>query len=184
MMDITIYQINHDRDTDRVSFMSYDDLPQFQGSQEPNPEIYDKVFEGSVDCSNLEDVYEKFNLDHPAEYRGHSLSVSYIVKIKDAPDTEPGYYFCDSFGFKQIPFEPVQSQEASKIIKVVLLEPGKLARTADIDSSLEGMQRVVGGDIEAYYPFEEQVCVVCNVYSLVMRSVRGKCPEYRAFSFK
>jgi hypothetical protein len=162
MMDITIYQINHDRDTDRVSFMGYDDLPQFQGSQEPNPEIYDKVFEGSVDCSNLEDVYEKFNLDHPAEFQGHSLSVSDIVEIKAAPDTEPGFYFCDSFGFKQIPFEPVQSQEASKTIKVVLLEPGKLARTADIGSSLEGMQRVVGGDIEAYYPFEEQVCVVCN----------------------
>ena len=51
MMDIKIYQINHDRDENRVSFMGYDDLPPFQGSQEPNPEIYDKVYEGSVDCS-------------------------------------------------------------------------------------------------------------------------------------
>jgi len=162
MMDIKIYQINHDRDENRVSFMGYDDLPPFQGSQEPNPEIYDKVYEGSVDCSTLEGVYEKFNLDHPAEFRGHSLSVSDIVEIKDAPDTAPGFYFCDSIGFKQIPFDPVQTQEEAKTIKVVLLEPGKLARVADIDASLKGMQRVVGGDIEGYYPYEEQVCIVCN----------------------
>lgn len=47
-------------------------------------------------------------------------------------------------------------------IKVVLLEPGKIARAAEIEASLENMQRIVGGYIEAYYPFEEQVCIVCN----------------------
>ena len=39
-----------------------------------------------------------------------------------------------------------------KKIKVVLLEPGKLARTAEIGTSM----------IEPFYPFEEQVCIVCN----------------------
>ena len=52
--------------------------------------------------------------------------------------------------------------ENEKKIKVVLLEPGKLARTAEIDVSLAGMQKTVGGLIEPYYPFEEQVCIVCN----------------------
>jgi len=48
-------------------------------------------------------------------------------------------------------------------IKVILLQPGKLAKTAEIDASLEGMQRAVGGGlIEAVYPFEEEVCLVCN----------------------
>lgn len=47
-------------------------------------------------------------------------------------------------------------------IKLLLLEPGKLARTAMIEASLEGMQKVVGGMIEPYYPFEEHVCIVCN----------------------
>jgi hypothetical protein len=47
-------------------------------------------------------------------------------------------------------------------IKVVLLEPGEIARAAEIEASLENMQRIVGGCIEAYYPFEEQVCIVCN----------------------
>jgi len=162
MMDIRIYQVNHDRDKDNVGFMSYDTLPRFQGAQEPNPEIYDKVFEGLVDCSSLEGIYAKFNTDHPAGYCGRSLSVSDIVEVMEAPDTESGFYFCDSFGFKSVPFDSDQAQEKSDTIKVVLLEPGKLARVADIDASLEGMQKIVDGCIEGYYPFEEQVCIVCN----------------------
>lgn len=47
-------------------------------------------------------------------------------------------------------------------IKVVLLEPFKLARAVEIDASLKGMQKIVGGCIEAFYPFEERVCIVCN----------------------
>lgn len=48
-----------------------------------------------------------------------------------------------------------------------VLEPGKLARTAEIDASLAGMQKVVGGLIEPFYPFEEQVCIVCNEESKI-----------------
>ena len=47
-------------------------------------------------------------------------------------------------------------------IRVVLLEPNRMAKAAEIASSLEAMQRVVQGDIQAIYPFEEEVCIVCN----------------------
>lgn len=56
-----------------------------------------------------------------------------------------------------------EEQDVSdKKLNVILLEPGKLAKRAEIDGSLEGMQSVVGGYIEAFYPFEEAVCVVLN----------------------
>ena len=42
------------------------------------------------------------------------------------------------------------AKDLRKEITVVMLEPGKMARTATIDSSLEGMQKAVGGLIEAY----------------------------------
>ena len=57
--------------------------------------------------------------------------------------------------------------ENEKKIKVVLLEPGKLARATEIDASLAGMQKTVGGLIEPFYPFEEQVCIVCNEESKI-----------------
>ena len=57
--------------------------------------------------------------------------------------------------------------ENEKKIKVVLLEPGKLARAVEIDASLAGMQKVVGGLIEPFYPFEERVCIVCNEESKI-----------------
>ena len=47
-------------------------------------------------------------------------------------------------------------------IKVVLLEPGKVAKEAEIDASLEGMQSIVGGLIEPGYYFEEPVCIIVN----------------------
>lgn len=48
-------------------------------------------------------------------------------------------------------------------IKVIMLHPGKLAKAVEIDASLEGMQRAVGGGlIEPVYIFDEEVCLVCN----------------------
>ena len=80
-----------------------------------------------------------------------------------APDGGvPAAYFCDSIGFKQVQFDEEMAKTLQTEMTVVLLEPGKLARVATIDSSLEGMQKVVGGLIEPFYPFDEPVCIICN----------------------
>lgn len=163
-MEVKIYQINMDRDEKGVCFMRSESLPQIQGSDQIDSSIYDLVFAGDVSCSNLEDVYQMFNIDHPECYTGRSLSVSDVVQIQDSSTNSPTFHYCDSFGFKQVQFAPELTQDASKpkAIKVVLVEPGKLARQAEIPATLEGMQAVVKGSIETFYPFEEEVCIVCN----------------------
>jgi len=163
-MDIKIYQINLDRDGYGVAFMGHDRLPRLQGTDQIDSSIYDLVFAGDVPCKNLEDIYRMFNIDHPEGYTGRSLSVSDVVQIQDGSTDAPKFHFCDSIGFKEVPFDPELTHDASKprTIKVVLVEPGKLARPAEIESSLAGLQQTVNGSIEAFYPFEEEVCIVCN----------------------
>ena len=163
-MEVKIYQINMDRDENRVCFMGLDSLPRYQEADQIDSSIYDLVFAGDVPCSDLEGVYQMFNLDHPDGYTGRSLSVSDVVQIQDGSINGPTFHYCDSFGFMEVQFDSELTQDASKTkrIKVVLVEPGKLARPAEIPAILEGMQAVVKGSIEAFYPFEEEVCIVCN----------------------
>ena len=47
-------------------------------------------------------------------------------------------------------------------MKVVIVEPHKKARIEDIGRELEDLQAVVGGHIEAVYPFYDHVALVCN----------------------
>ena len=54
-MNIAIYQIDPDRDENNVAFLNYENLERFQGSAALRSEIYDKVFEGEVECGTLEE---------------------------------------------------------------------------------------------------------------------------------
>ena len=66
------------------------------------------------------------------------------------------------FPWDDIPDEPESTREKKKI-HVVLVEPGKLARDADIGTELSDLQRAVGGGfIETFYPFEESCVLVCD----------------------
>ena len=47
-------------------------------------------------------------------------------------------------------------------MRVLLIEPEKAPVVTEIDSSLEAMQAAVGGYIQAVYPFDDPVAVVCN----------------------
>ena len=177
-MKIRIYQINMERDINLFVFMSLDTLEKTTGSPAAiDSSIYDLVYEGDVDCQSLEQVFQVFNLQHPADYEGRSLSVSDVVEVVENPkdnieiignetDELPvkrGFYYCNDFGFKQVEFDADATQkQAPKRIRVVLLKPGKLAQTVEIGASLESMQAAVGGDIEPLYPFEEAVCIICN----------------------
>lgn len=47
-------------------------------------------------------------------------------------------------------------------MNVLIVEPGKHPRLADIDDSLESLQKTVGGYIEAIYPFEDEITIICD----------------------
>ena len=161
-MKIKIYQIDRDKDNGSLSFLNYENTVKRTGGR-IRSEIYRKVFDGEVECSGLEDVYAMFNETRPESFTGHSLSVSDVVEIESSDIVEKGFYFCDSFGFKKIDFEPSLAVESKKEqITVVICEPGKLARVANIGTELKDLQAVVGGNIETFYPYEEQVCIVCD----------------------
>ena len=49
-----------------------------------------------------------------------------------------------------------------ELIQVVLCEPMKQARIATITNSLASLQQIVGGYIEAVYPFDDPVAIICN----------------------
>lgn len=166
MTEFSIYQINTDRDNNRVCFLGLDTLERFQHSKEVDPVLYDRVYDGKLDCNSLETIYEKFNINHPADYKGRSLSVSDVVEIRESDTLNPGFYFVDSIGFKSISFdkspckEPVKASDGK--ISVLLVEPNKYPKMIEIDDILEVMQTVVGGDIEEYMPFEDEVAIICN----------------------
>ena len=48
------------------------------------------------------------------------------------------------------------------LIQVVLCEPGKKARIATISNTLPSLQQIIGGYIEAVYPFDDPVAIICN----------------------
>ena len=47
-------------------------------------------------------------------------------------------------------------------MKILVVEPMKTPTVQEIDGSLRSMQRIVGGDIEAVYPFDDPVAIVCH----------------------
>ena len=166
MTEFSIYQINVDRDAANVCFIGMESLKRIKGTKEVNAAAYDRVYDGKMDCISLESIYQKFNVDHPAAYKGRSLSVSDVVEIRESDTLNPGFYFVDSIGFKSISFdkslckEPTQAHETR--ISVLLVEPDRYPRMIEIDDTLEAMQAVVGGDIEEYMPFEDEVAIVCH----------------------
>ena len=161
-MQVKLYQINLDRDIEGRAFMSQDALQRrYDIPTEIDSSIYDCVFDGEIDGSTLEDAFATFNFDHPDGYKGRSMSVSDIL-VTELENGKLAAYFCDSIGFAHVDFDMDAAKALSQDITVVILEPGKMSRIGTIDGSLAGMQKFVGGYIEAFYPFEEPVCIVCN----------------------
>ena len=101
-MKIELYQIDTKKDREHnVCYMCLDSTLARAGKVDPK--IYNKVYEGEVECRDCEDVYRLFNVGvKPDNYSGRSMSVSDVLRVVESDHVAPGFYFCDSIGFKKI----------------------------------------------------------------------------------
>lgn len=121
-----IYQLKHNPELDHLRFEGTESLKRM-GITKDNfdaikPENYELIYVGNLSelqeqtqGETLEAIYEKFNIAHPEDYRGHSLSVSDIVVLHQYGENSA--HFVDSFGFTGLPdfmqtLEEVKEQEA------------------------------------------------------------------------
>lgn len=103
-----IYQLKHNPELGHLRFEGTESLKRM-GITKDNfdaikPENYELIYVGELSelkeetqGATLEAIYEKFNIDHPEDYKGHSLSVSDIVVLHQ--NGENSAHFVDSFGF-------------------------------------------------------------------------------------
>ena len=103
----SIYQIKGGDETRDFRFEPYDRL-QAAGNVVDKAN-YELVYSAPLAPeTSLEDIYTRFNIDHPKDFKGHSLSVSDVVVLhQNGQDTA---HYVDSVGFRQVP-EFLQEQK-------------------------------------------------------------------------
>ena len=103
----SIYQLKHGDETRDLRFEPYDRL-QVTGNVVDKAN-YELVYSAELTPgTSLEDIYTRFNIDHPKDFKGHSLSVSDVVVLHQ--NGQDAAHYVDSFGYKNVP-EFLQEQK-------------------------------------------------------------------------
>lgn len=156
-MNICIYQIHLERDSNLVAFMGYDYACRINGGY-IDSSIYDKVFSGDVHCQYPEDVFTEFNSNvknyRLAGYYGRSMSVSDVLEVKE--ETGSTFLYVNQFGFKEIDFDPEEAgalddMEYFWVIPENIQDQWQcwfINKTMEADQRLKHLQTMVGGCIE------------------------------------
>ena len=113
----SIYQLKGGNETLDYRFEPLDSI--HRNGLSVKPENYELVYTAPLtEKDNLESIYTRFNVDRPADFTGHSLSVSDIVVLhQDGKDTA---HYCDRAGFSEVPefLQPAQkSREITERIQ-------------------------------------------------------------------
>ena len=113
----SIYQLKGGNETLDYRFEPLDSI--HRNGLSVKPENYELVYTAPLtEKDNLESIYTRFNVDRPADFTGHSLSVSDIVVLhQDGKDTA---HYCDRTGFSEVPefLQPAQkSREITERIQ-------------------------------------------------------------------
>ena len=119
----SIYQLKGGDETLDYRFEPLDSI--HRNGLSVDPANYEMVYTAPLtERDSLESIYTRFNVDRPADFHGHSLSVSDIVVLhQDGQDTA---HYCDRFGFSQVP-EFLQEQQ--RTLTPDDLETGETVRT-------------------------------------------------------
>ncbi len=95
----SIYQLKRSDDLHGIRFESYDYLQ--KNGIKCDIRNYDLMYSGNMTPNEtLENLFYKFNMEHPEDFKGHSLSVSDVVVVKERGKSIAHYV--DSIGFKQV----------------------------------------------------------------------------------
>ena len=96
----SIYQLKRDDKTVDLRFEPYDRLT--AAGHTVDMANYDRIYTADLASgTSLEDIYTRFNVDHPKDFKGHSLSVSDVVVLhQNGQDTA---HYVDSIGYKEVP---------------------------------------------------------------------------------
>ena len=113
----SIYQLKGGNETLDYRFEPLDSI--HRNGLSVKPENYELVYEAPLTAKDdLESIYTRFNVDRPADFTGHSLSVSDIVVLhQGGKDTA---HYCDRAGFSEVPefLQPAQkSREITERIQ-------------------------------------------------------------------
>ena len=116
-MTYRIYQIDIDRDRDRVAFLGLAEIEKYQASPEVNRNIYEMTCEGQCPEEGktipeiLEELFIRFNRayllptdEYPDNPYFRRMSVSDVVEVIGEDGAESSFWYCDNIGFKKIPF--------------------------------------------------------------------------------
>ena len=111
----SIYQLKRGDETRNFRFEPYDRLAATGHTAEQTN--YDLIYTAELaPGTSLEDIYTRFNIDHPKDFKGHSLSVSDVVVLhQNGQDTA---HYVDSSGYRQVP-EFLQPPEKENPLKHV-----------------------------------------------------------------
>ena len=151
-----IYQLKDSAETRDIRFMDMDYL-----EKEGIPvsrENYTLVYTGELtEGMSLEDIYTKFNIDHPADFTGHSLSVSDVVVLHQ--DGENTSHYVDSVGYREIPEftkELSVSAEISTEKDAVREETAEIPAEAEAEhTAAENTMAEPDNDKVSYYVIED-----------------------------
>jgi len=95
----SIYQLKRSDDLHGIRFESFDYLQ--KNGIKCDIRNYDLVYSGHMRPNEtLENLFYKFNMERPEDFKGHSLSVSDVIVVKERSKSTS--YYVDSFGFKQL----------------------------------------------------------------------------------